>query len=574
MIKPEWGLWFVLIALLPLVLRIISGGFQFKLVDSLVVIFLLTAWAGYWAAYDPSTAWVKAWLVVTAVLLYFSLKTQPRQNLFSISIFLFCVGIGISFYYFLTHDFVAAPRKLELVNSFGRWLMNIRPQVGWTPVHPNYVAGMIAITVPFILYPVWELRKNRTVVPPFFSLTVIIGLGLACLALVMATSRGVVFALVSGVGGGVIWRFVHLTGIRLRLKNEAVFPVLLIVYLSAVAVFLYMGPAQSGNVFSGNNYGDGSRAELFERSLYLLVDYPFIGGGLGSFPGLYSRYILGIPYFYLPNSHNLFLDVGIEQGALGGLSFVLLYLLGIWKVSRMVAKKNENTTFHWIIIFSMTVAIVHGMVDDYLYNSVGTMFSLLLVGFSMNETGHINEVAREGTLGLRPIGAIIIICLIVATFSLAQIQAIWHANLGAIQLAKVELKGFPDSSWIGEEIIPKMDIADASLHSALEFDSANRTANYRLGLIAMSRREYELARNYLDVAHAQSPAHRGIIKQLGYSYVWLGNMEKAQEFLYQIPESIDELNVYVWWWDTQGRSDLANEAALALDILNGVYLQP
>lgn len=572
MLKPEWGIWFILTALLPLALRVSGGGLRFRFVDWLALIFAATAWAGYWAAYDPATAWNKAWLVVTAALLYFSLKAQPTRNLFWVSVFLFGLGVGVSLYYFLTHDFIALPRKLELVNNIGYWIMNVRPQTGWTPIHPNYAAGMIAVTVPFIFYPIWDFKKRNFPIPAPALLAIMTGLGLAALALVMATSRGVVFAIASGAGGWLLWRLIDLSGISRRIKGEAVFPILLSLYLCAVVAFLYMGPARSGSLFSGNYYyGDGTRGELFSRSVYLLLDYPITGGGLGSFPGLYSQYLLGIPFYNVPNSHNLFLDVGIEQGVFGGLSFFFLYLAALWMTSGDLAGEREDRRFQWIVLFSLIVAVVHGMVDDYLYNGVGTALSLFLVGLSMN--GRETET-RAGRIDLRTLAVVAMIWLVIAVVNLDQIRAIWHANVGAVQLAKVELDGFPNTGWAGYAIVPRLDAADASLRASLQLDPVNRTANQRLGMISMSRRDFLSAVGFLETAHTQAPEHRGIVKSLAYGYVWLGEVEKAQEFLSRIPEAVEELDVYVWWWEAQGRSDLSGNAVLALDALETALSQP
>ena len=570
MIQPDWGIWFILIALLPLLLRVAGGGFRFDPLDWLIVVFAATAWAGYWAAYDQSAAWNKAWLIMTAVLLYFSLKLQPRQNLYVISIFLFSIGAGTAVYYFLTHDFVALPRKLELVNQLGRWIMTVRPQTNWTPIHPNYVAGMIAITVPFILYPVWRLRRNRIPLPPLAATAIWTGLLVAGLALGMATSRGVVLAILSGVGGWLLWRVLHSDGIRRQIKSEAVFPILLLAYLLAVVAFLYIGPARSGSLFTGNYYyGDGSRAELFSRSVYLLFSFPITGGGLGSFPGLYSQYLLDIPFFNVPNSHNLFLDVGIEQGLFGGLAFLALYLASFWVVARRIAKDDRNRTFEWVVLFALIVAFVHGMVDDYLYNGVGTMFSLLLVGLAMNGQPPDSE-RLERRLDLRTVGTIAAIWILVAAVNFNQIRAVWYANIGAVELAKVELDGFPNAGWAGDDILSRLNAAEVPLRTALQFDPVNRTANQRLGIISMLRRDFVSAAEFLEIAHARAPQHRGIVKLLAYCYVWLGDMDKAQEFLAHVPEAVEELDVYVTWWREQGRDDLSGNAALALDALNGV----
>jgi len=157
---------------------------------------------------------------------------------------------------------------------------------------------MIAITVPFIFYPIWSFKKSKTPVPALLSVAVIVGLGFAGLALGMATSRGVVFAILSGAGGWLLWLAVNWAGIRRRLKGEAVFPILLMVYLCAVVAFLYVGPARSGSIVSGNYYfGGGSRAELFSRSIYLLLDTPITGGWVGGVPGFIFAVFVGHPVF-------------------------------------------------------------------------------------------------------------------------------------------------------------------------------------------------------------------------------------------------------------------------------------
>jgi len=573
-IKPEWGLWFLLTALLPFVLRMISSGYAPDARDGLVLVFGVTAWVGYGAAYDQTIAWSKAWLAMTAVLLYFSLKTQPAENLPRIAVFLFCLGVGVALYFFLTHDFLALPRRLEMVNRLGRWFMSVRPQTGWTPLHPNYAAGMIALTVPFIFYPLETFHRRRAPLSLAWRLATGIGLTLAILALLMATSRGVLFAILSGAGGWLLWRLIRWGRISRQIKSEAVFPILLMFYLGAVIVFLFAGPARSGSLITGHYYyGDGSRGELFDRSLYLLQDYALSGGGLGSFPGLYSQYMLGIPYYNIPNSHNLFLDVGIEQGVFGGLAFFALYLLSLWAVARAITSAGNGQPFQWLLLFALIVTFVHGMVDDYLYNGIGTALSLLFVGLAANlrrrepqpDGHHINR---------RTALAIALIWALIALINLNPIRAIWQANLGAVRLSQVELADFPESGWAGEWLIPLLDDAEASLHAALQLDPANRTANHRLGLISMYRRDFLSAARYLELAHAQAPHHRGIIKTLAYCYVWLGDWDKARILLPQIPETIEELDVYMWWWEAQGRSDLSLQAKLALDALQIPADQP
>jgi len=569
MLKPEWGFWFLLIALLPWVLRLLAGILPFHRTsfDWLVAVFLITAWVGYWAAYDKTTAWSKVWLIVTAVLLYYSFNAQPRENLIYICALFFCIGVGMSVFYFMTYDFIAAPRKLEFVNQIGRWIMNVRPQVGLNSIHPNYVAGIVAITTPFIFYPLWKLRDRR---PVLLYVLVFIGLCLASFAVLMATSRGVIMAIVTAGGLWLLWKITHLDRIKSQFKSEAVFPSLVLIYLFLVVAFLYAGPASSVSAVSGpDTYGTGSRLELFTRSLYFLAVFPITGGGLGSFPGLYSHYMLGVPFFYLPNSHNLFLDVAIEQGLLGGLAFLLIFISSVWSVSRMIVKEQapDMQIFTWLVLLALVVAFIHGMVDDYLYNGNGTFLSLALAGLSVILKPE--QVQTPNRMSLWTIGLISLAIISILVFNLDKFRSVWYANLGAVQAAQVELADFPNGEWVGREILPKLDKADASLHISIQLDPTNQTANYYLGLISMLREDFQPASVYLGEAYQQMPYNRGIIKSLGYCYVWLGDVKQAKRLLAEIPETSDELNVYVWWWETKGRDDLSIKASIMIPEMSG-----
>jgi len=229
--------------------------------------------------------------------------------------------------------------------------------------------------------------------------------------------------------------------------------------------------------------------------------------------------------------------------------------------------EKDSLIFKHIVLFALIVALVHGMVDDYLYNGVGAVFSLFLIGLSMNGKP-MENVASTRKLDFRTVAVITIIWVAVIAVNLNQFRGAWYANLGAVELAKVELKNFPSTGWAGSDIASQADGAVAPLRSSLQFDPANRTANQRLGLISMLHWDFQSAAQFLERARTQAPNHRGIIKSLGYCYVWLGDMEKAREFLVDIPEAKEELDVYVWWWESQGRDDLSVKASVALNALS------
>jgi tetratricopeptide (TPR) repeat protein len=158
--------------------------------------------------------------------------------------------------------------------------------------------------------------------------------------------------------------------------------------------------------------------------------------------------------------------------------------------------------------------------------------------------------------------------------NLNEVQAAWYANLGAVPMAKVELAGFPTNRWTSPSVLPDLQQAESTLQAALQSNPANYTANYRLGLISMLRQDFISAAAYLEKANQVVPDHRGIVKSLGYCYAWLGDIEKASLLLDEIPEADNELKVYIWWWETQGRNDLSTNASLVLDTFDASAGQP
>ncbi|MEW6400959.1 MAG: O-antigen ligase family protein [Chloroflexota bacterium] len=406
------------------------------------------------------------------------------------------------------------------------------------------------------------------------QLFLFLGTGMVALVFVLTLSRGIELIIPGAVGLWVLWRVSTLAGSYVRVR--AIFPILVLGYLVVLITFAYLGPASDVPGSKHSNYGTNSRAELLGRGAYFLVDYPITGAGLASFPGLYSQYILVIPYSYFANSYNLFLDVAIEQGVIAGSIFIILYVGSIFLVSQTIANDlpNDLRLMRWLGLFALLITIVHGLFYDYLYNGNGTALLFYPLGMAMagavNRTSSVEQAFQRPKIafsGHRVTVGTLLAVIAVLALNLNRIIPLWYANLGAVQMSQAELKDFPTGQWATSEIVPRLEVAEITLHSALRYDPDNETASYRLGLISMLRGDFGTAAANLETAYQQAPNHRGIIKNLGYCYVWLGEIDKAQELLDRIPEAQSEMSVYVWWWRTQDRPDLSDNASVAFSQL-------
>jgi hypothetical protein len=357
------GPWSVLIALLPWAFRTIAGKspFQRTLFDWPIAIFLLTVWVGYWASYDKAAAWNKAWLIVLAVLLYYALSAQPRQNLIWVSILFFFVGIGVSVYFFLTYDFANTAGRLAL------WWLDTRPQFGWPAIHHAYICGVVVMTMLVASYGIWQHRillfGGRSVL---LSLLFFLGWGIDMAALTLTSSRGMWLALPAALGIWILWKVITSSRFSAIRMLKSVFPFIILIYLAMMVFFVYIGPGGPDYSSEQSVYGSNTRSELFLRGVFVLEDVPILGGGLDSFPGLYSQYMLGIPIFYFANSYNLFLDVAIEQGIVGGLILILLYFGSVWSLSKTIVttQSAEIGTFSWFSLFTLVVVTECSMITS------------------------------------------------------------------------------------------------------------------------------------------------------------------------------------------------------------------
>jgi tetratricopeptide (TPR) repeat protein len=90
----------------------------------------------------------------------------------------------------------------------------------------------------------------------------------------------------------------------------------------------------------------------------------------------------------------------------------------------------------------------------------------------------------------------------------------------------------------------------------------------------MIRQEFDKAVEYLALAYQLAPSHRGIIKSLGYCYLWLGDMDTAQGIFIQFPEVRNELDAYQSWWQNQDRADLVEKTNIMIRRMDAVSSQP
>jgi O-antigen ligase len=549
----------LLIAVVPIVLRFSSG-------KSPIVRTQFDLPMGIWAAYQPAGVLTKFWLILASVLFYYLLVRQPIDNLWTAAGIICLIFVGFSLYSFLSNHWTDIPQQILRFSQKILTLLRIRPASSMQEIYLNDIVDAIDLVLPFSIALTIHCWRRKAHFRSFLF-------GLATcfiLATILVSESKSAWIALSGVAGlWLLWKICGVLARKLPLSRRSLF-ILSFGFLTCLTVALFWSNfyTKLGEVAIGGTDTSelSQRLHLDISAIQLIQDSPFTGGGLNGFPGLYSSYILNTPNFIVNHSHNIYFDVSIEQGILGGLMLIWIYLGSIFLMTLQPISPT-HTLLHKAVLASLLIIVIHGLLDTTIYNTA--LIPLLFFGPGMA----VGLVALENPLStgfrwdklqFRHRTILIVIAfgiILIGIFAFYRpLLSSWYTDLGAVEMAKVELSDFPTGRWDEGQHVDLLSPAKSLLDQALYYEPTNPGANYRLGLIAMLKRDYPAAVSYLEIAHRSDPYHRGILKSLGLSYIWNGQIKDAISLLSLLPESNQELAIYPWWWREQNRQDLAANA--------------
>jgi len=536
--------------------------------------FLLTTAMSAGIAFDPIAARHKLWLIFAGIALYFvlvTLKTILAIRIVIWGLLLICVGVG--FYYVTQTDFVVEPAKFDLANQIGLTLHRLTPQLGLHTPHPNLIAGILLLGLPFALGETFNAARHKQW--GAFGVFAFVTL-FSLFALFMTTSRGAWFAaaavaLLGALGYGAL-RLARRLGYSSNLGIAVLVNLILLTVLLGVA----LGGSQVSRFLDSvfGSVGNVPRLELYTQVWQLIQDYFWTGAGLETFSPMFSTYLLLLDVPFLAHSHNLFLQIWFEQGILGFIVF--LWVLGaffLWVLQR-------RNRMNWIALAGLAAVcmmLLHGLVDVPIYFSrviplMFVPFGLTLAALQPFKAQNPRAALAARRMNLVALGVIAVIGIGFFIFEMQRPNAFHaelEANRGALAQAALELPFVKFDDMPPAQVRRQVNLQNAQelYELALSIDPRNRLAHARLGLIALDTLDFTRAVKELELAYEADPRHRATIKGLGLAYVWLGQPDKAQVLLKQIPEAEIELFHAQDKWRKLKRPDLEEKAAAMLEQL-------
>lgn len=257
------------------------------------------------------------------------------------------------------------------------WVMNLEP--GWNYFGPyinrNHFAGYMEMAAPiglgYYLYTASLLKGRRSGVSRLRQLlsiidntklptvsTTLAGVLVMTCGLFMTLSRGGIigFAVSMTV-------FVALARSRRSLMKRKAFLSLAgsIIALTVVAAGWSMLEAR----FEKSRSDGTTRFNIWQDSFQVIMDYPLLGSGLGTFNHIYPAYQTRYPHLAFEHPENEYIEIVTDSGLIGLTGVLGLLLVFFSSVTRQWRERHNPFVVSMAPagIASCTAMVVHGMTD-------------------------------------------------------------------------------------------------------------------------------------------------------------------------------------------------------------------
>jgi hypothetical protein len=563
----QW--WPLVIAVAPWLIRFALTGRLTRrtLFDVPMALFLLTAVVGIWAAYNREAAWARFWMLVGGVFVFYALANAESAGKLRVW-YLTLFGAGVAAHFLLTHDWESYATKIVLLDRLGQALQPPLPPLPGPHPNPNVAGATLAMLLPFAGLVVARAGRDlrATPRPRQAGLWVALGLGLASLVLVvfglvMTVSRSSWIAILGALLLAGMWLVAGWLSRANPTRRGWIFAGLLGLGLVTMLVVILVVPGVIGALLDAlpGPGSVGARTDLRHNSLTLLRDYPFTGIGLDGFMMTYSSYVMLLHVGYAEHAHNLFLDVAVEQGLPALLIFLwmcVFFFRQFWR-DQMRPDVRQRSSEMGAAALSLLVILLHGLADDPLYKSHAVLLLFVPLAFAGPPARQHWLASRWRAVGL-PVGILLLLGLVLVWRD--PILSLVYSNLGAVDQGQAELGVYSWPEWpIQDAVRREVDLGQpvAEFEQALALDPRNAAANRRLGMIELSRGEYEDALAHLAAAYAVEPGSVTTRQLYGEALVVNGQVDEGRALWEGVSNEEHQLDIRAWWYGHIGETERA-----------------
>ncbi len=358
------AVWLTLAGLAPAVLAVglllllwllgwAAGGFSARSpVDLPVVLLLLASLVGVAVSTDRALSLPALRSLVAGISIYLAATAwiASRQRLALAAVALIAAGATFAALAPFMQTAWAVDKLFQVPPFLRRWA--VIPTI----VHPNILGGALALTLPVAVSllaapgsgPAARAKRAALAFASALMLTM----------LILSQSRG---ALIGFAAATII------LALRWRPARLAV-PGFATVTMGLMVHRLGLVPLANALLMECRIRSVQERLEIWPRAIQMLREHPYTGIGLGTFqkmaPAMYP-YLLVRPEAAVPHAHNLFLQVGVDLGIPGLITFLALLMLSALMAWQVQARAEDSTlrSLGAGLLASHVALVIHGLVD-------------------------------------------------------------------------------------------------------------------------------------------------------------------------------------------------------------------
>ncbi len=318
------------------------------------------------------------------------------------------------------------------------------------------------------------------------------------------------------------------------------------------------------------------RFARWNESLPLVADYAFTGSGLANTAMVHASYLLLSHVPFLQHVHNLPLQIAIEQGVFGLLAFVTLLGSAFFAAGLLLRRsKMLHRRMAAAVLASLFTLLLLGLLDSELSLTPFqiALFAPPAAAWSLHRSveGGRNLAPRQEWAGSATAAALLALLVTVPLLLLG--PASLQTNLTAVLQQQIELSVYDQPTWSFQDRVRREHVAAlapviAGYERALASDAAFAPAHRRLGQIHLSLGNPETALTHLQAAAASEQSLPTLLL-LGEATALTGDPQRAAALWRGIRLEQDQIWLRWAWHESIGDTERAHrieEAARAISL--------
>ncbi|MFN3445204.1 MAG: O-antigen ligase family protein [Bacteroidia bacterium] len=468
----------------------------------------------YWYSVLHATNQTEAVFVATKISLYTAVVVVT---------YLLYVNQTISFKYvvygLITACLITVVLVLKDIYLLNKLLINLWEsdnvyKINATFGHKNLLSSYLLFTLPFLVIGI----KNQTKI---IVKVLLILLALVVLVLLLfLQTRASLLALVIGVIFYAVLLFKNYT--KQHQTNRLLLPILLVLGMLFFTGSIYIFRDKFSVITRTESFKE--RAALWQNSWEMFKAYP-MGVGAGNWQIMLPKY--GVQKFYEFNyrvteglttfqrPHNDFLWVLCETGFIGGITYVLIFVLVLMALLKI---KPHDAYFDGNILAAFVVSyMVVALVDFPLERIEHSFIFLMVAAITLASVKFGKEL-------IIPIKPVLLGVLCMALFGLYAAKLRWNSEL---QLHKM-YKAHQTQNWNA-----LINTSVKANNSMLNMDYFSIPVSWYTGVAYFSSGDLPMAKKFFEEAYQTNPYQIHVLNNLGVCYTKEQNYQLGLPLLEQ-----------------------------------------